>query len=157
MQYSYRAQLIAYYCQILLILEKFPSVKISHFLAGEMNEKKSPADDLDSSTQPDPRSATLLVYIRMMHFLWTSSTLHCSIEYMIYICRALKQRPRRVLSSDGRLFQNLWFIPHFTEILGLFKNLKDEVCLLALETMTSIGIVPFRIILLHLLLIQYRI
>ncbi|XP_077975931.1 uncharacterized protein LOC120340906 isoform X2 [Styela clava] len=36
--------------------------------------------------------------------------------------KTLHRRPRRVLSSDGDNFLNLWFIPHFTEVLFAFRN-----------------------------------
>lgn len=53
--------------------------------------------------------------------------------------RALKTRPRRVISADGKLFLNLWFIPHYTEIMQLFSNLKPEDSIAALEQLVVVG------------------
>nr|KAI8733110.1 hypothetical protein BgiMline_029055 [Biomphalaria glabrata] len=52
--------------------------------------------------------------------------------------RVLKKRPRRLLSSDGRYVLNIWFIPHYTEILVLFKTLEDDACSRALSYSVSI-------------------
>ncbi|PVD25251.1 hypothetical protein C0Q70_15749 [Pomacea canaliculata] len=46
--------------------------------------------------------------------------------------RTLKKRPRRLLSQDGRHVLNLWFIPHYTEVLIMFKHLDDDDCYRAL-------------------------
>lgn len=54
-QHLLRAQAIAHYREILVLLDKFPAVRQSHFLIGEPFEKKNPADDLESSLTPDPR------------------------------------------------------------------------------------------------------
>ncbi|CAH8518140.1 unnamed protein product [Schistosoma turkestanicum] len=53
--------------------------------------------------------------------------------------RALRNRPRRVLSSDGTEFYNLWFIPHFIEVLFLFRDLNNEACTKALRLMARIA------------------
>ncbi|CAL1545735.1 unnamed protein product [Lymnaea stagnalis] len=42
--------------------------------------------------------------------------------------RELKKRPRRLLSKDGKHVLNIWFIPHHTEVLVMFKTLDDETC-----------------------------
>ena len=46
--------------------------------------------------------------------------------------RAMRKRPRRVLSPDGHHVLNIWFIPHHTETLIMFKTLEDEKCYTAL-------------------------
>ncbi|XP_059501211.1 uncharacterized protein LOC125452245 [Stegostoma tigrinum] len=46
--------------------------------------------------------------------------------------RKLNQRPRSLLSPDGRTFLNLWFIPHYSEVLIMFKTLEEKVCQKAL-------------------------
>ena len=51
----------------------------------------------------------------------------------------MKTRPRRVISADGKLFLNLWFIPHYTEIMQLFSNLPLDESLAVLEQLTTIG------------------
>ncbi|KAI1895743.1 hypothetical protein AGOR_G00109630 [Albula goreensis] len=47
--------------------------------------------------------------------------------------RSFQPRPRRVLSEDGRAVLNLWFIPHFTEVLIMFRSLEDTACHRALQ------------------------
>ena len=49
-----------------------------------------------------------------------------------YYYRDLKKRPRRLLSPDGAAFLNLWFIPHHTEVLHMFKTLDEDTCARAL-------------------------
>ncbi|XP_059838957.1 uncharacterized protein si:ch73-242m19.1 isoform X2 [Hypanus sabinus] len=46
--------------------------------------------------------------------------------------RKLHQRPRSLLSTDGRTFLNLWYIPHHSEVLIMFKTLEQKVCRRAL-------------------------
>ena len=41
--------------------------------------------------------------------------------------KIFQKRPRSVLSSNGKAFLNLWFIPHYTEILSSYQNLDWEV------------------------------
>mgnify|MGYP000303697213 FL=1 len=40
----------------------------------------------------------------------------------------MRKRPKRVLSPDGKNVLNIWFIPHHTETLIMFKTLDDEHC-----------------------------
>ncbi|XP_060609133.2 coiled-coil domain-containing protein 162-like [Anolis sagrei] len=40
--------------------------------------------------------------------------------------RSFQPRPRCLLSSDGRSFLNLWFIPHPSEVLSLFRMLPEK-------------------------------
>jgi hypothetical protein len=44
----------------------------------------------------------------------------------------VQERPRRVLSEDGLQLLNIHFIPHFTEVLIMYKRLDDEKCCTAL-------------------------
>ncbi|CAH8579079.1 unnamed protein product [Schistosoma curassoni] len=53
--------------------------------------------------------------------------------------KSLRNRPRRVLSSDGTEFYNLWFIPHFIEVLFVFRHLNDEACTKGLRLMARIA------------------
>lgn len=53
--------------------------------------------------------------------------------------RKLRKRSRRVLSMDGSKFYNLWFIPHFLEVLFIFRHLDDETCTKALRQMCCIA------------------
>ena len=50
----------------------------------------------------------------------------------------MKKRPRRLLSKDGRHVLNIWFIPHYTELLVMFKHLDDESCSRAMSFTLSI-------------------
>lgn len=43
-----------------------------------------------------------------------------------------------VLSDDGEYLLNLWFIPHHSEVLLMFKHLPVENCIRALEHMCRI-------------------
>ncbi|XP_033105563.1 uncharacterized protein LOC117107864 [Anneissia japonica] len=43
--------------------------------------------------------------------------------------RTIKRRPRRLLSSDGTTLLNLWFLPHHSEVLMMFKNLDEASCI----------------------------
>ncbi|KAM9433885.1 uncharacterized protein ACWYII_017323 isoform 1-T1 [Salvelinus alpinus] len=47
--------------------------------------------------------------------------------------RKFQRRPRRLLSADGRMFLNLWFLPHYTEVLLMFRTLEDSACSRALH------------------------
>ncbi|XP_055490902.1 coiled-coil domain-containing protein 162-like [Leucoraja erinacea] len=46
--------------------------------------------------------------------------------------RKLLQRPRNLLSPDGETFLNLWYIPHHSEVLIMFKTLQEKACRRAL-------------------------
>ncbi len=46
--------------------------------------------------------------------------------------REMKKRPRRVLTPDGKFVLNIWFVPHQTEQLVMYKTLSDEECAAAL-------------------------
>ncbi|XP_046532783.1 uncharacterized protein LOC124247491 isoform X5 [Equus quagga] len=47
--------------------------------------------------------------------------------------RTYQPRPRRLLSDDGEVFLNLWFIPHPAEVLVMFKTLPEEAAFRALK------------------------
>ncbi|XP_041509550.1 uncharacterized protein LOC121449304 [Microtus oregoni] len=47
--------------------------------------------------------------------------------------RGFQPRPRSLLSADGRVFLNLWFIPHPSEVLLMFKTLPEEAAFRALK------------------------
>ncbi|XP_021364139.1 uncharacterized protein LOC110457263 isoform X2 [Mizuhopecten yessoensis] len=46
--------------------------------------------------------------------------------------RQRKSRPRQLLTTDGKHVLNIWFIPHHTEALSMFKKLDDADCVRAL-------------------------
>ncbi|XP_052607475.1 LOW QUALITY PROTEIN: uncharacterized protein LOC128118689 [Peromyscus californicus insignis] len=47
--------------------------------------------------------------------------------------RGFQPRPRSLLSADGRVFLNLWFIPHPSEVLLMFKTLPEKAAFRALK------------------------
>ncbi|XP_078256203.1 coiled-coil domain containing 162 [Rhinoraja longicauda] len=53
--------------------------------------------------------------------------------------RKLLQRPRNLLSPDGETFLNLWYIPHHSEVLVMFKTLEEKVCRSALTRALEIA------------------
>lgn len=38
--------------------------------------------------------------------------------------RTFQRRPQQLLSADGKTLLNLWYIPHFSEVLHMFKTLE---------------------------------
>ncbi|XP_058590881.1 uncharacterized protein LOC131514658 isoform X3 [Neofelis nebulosa] len=47
--------------------------------------------------------------------------------------RSFQPRPRCLLSADGKVFLNLWFIPHPSEVLVMFKTLPEKAAFQALK------------------------
>ncbi|CAD7678215.1 unnamed protein product [Nyctereutes procyonoides] len=47
--------------------------------------------------------------------------------------RRFQPRPRCLLSADGKVFLNLWFIPHPSEVLVMFKTLPEKAAFQALQ------------------------
>ncbi|KAM6181754.1 uncharacterized protein O8D03_000195 [Erethizon dorsatum] len=47
--------------------------------------------------------------------------------------RNFQRRPWSLLSADGQIFLNLWFIPHPSEVLLMFKTLPEKVSFRALK------------------------
>ncbi|XP_077636167.1 uncharacterized protein LOC144244680 [Crocuta crocuta] len=47
--------------------------------------------------------------------------------------RSFQPRPRCLLSADGKVFLNLWFIPHPSEVLIMFKTLPEKAAFRALK------------------------
>ncbi|XP_044282654.1 coiled-coil domain-containing protein 162-like [Varanus komodoensis] len=47
--------------------------------------------------------------------------------------RSFQPRPHCLLSADGQSFLNLWFIPHSSEVLSLFKMLPEKTSYRALR------------------------
>ena len=41
--------------------------------------------------------------------------------------KVFQKRPRRVMSPDGKCFMNLWFLPHFTEVINAYRSMDYEV------------------------------
>ncbi|XP_033180902.1 uncharacterized protein LOC113127098 isoform X2 [Mastacembelus armatus] len=42
--------------------------------------------------------------------------------------RTFKRRPEQLMSADGKTLLNLWFIPHFSEVLHMFKEQDVKAC-----------------------------
>ncbi|CAH2252244.1 Hypothetical predicted protein [Pelobates cultripes] len=47
--------------------------------------------------------------------------------------RTFQERPHSLLTEDGRLFLNLWYIPHSSEVLVMFKMLPEKDAFRALS------------------------
>ncbi|KAM6185181.1 uncharacterized protein ACDL77_013984 [Rhynchocyon petersi] len=47
--------------------------------------------------------------------------------------RSFQSRPRCLLSADGKVFLNLWFIPHPSDVLVMFKTLPEKAAFRALQ------------------------
>ncbi|XP_078503868.1 uncharacterized protein LOC144762518 [Lissotriton helveticus] len=52
--------------------------------------------------------------------------------------RIFQERPRCLISTDGRAVLNLWFIPHPSEVLIMFKTLPERAAFKALSQMLQI-------------------
>ncbi|XP_071997916.1 uncharacterized protein [Engystomops pustulosus] len=46
--------------------------------------------------------------------------------------RTFQERPHTLLSQDGQIFVNLWYIPHSSEVLSMFKMLPEKAAYQAL-------------------------
>lgn len=122
--YSLRAQLITLYYSITKILENFPSTRDNHFVFGEPYEKRPQAKTGSShATGDDSESSTGDKAIK-----------NENMDYLKPDARTFKKRPRKLLSDDGERILNIWFIPHYTEILTMYKkNRSDEFVLKSLK------------------------
>ncbi|XP_076156269.1 coiled-coil domain-containing protein 162-like [Alosa pseudoharengus] len=88
-----RAQIVALYHSLTLLLQDFPTICQTHFMMGRSNEAKSNQDS-EKALTTDPRM--------------------------------FQQRPRALLSADGTVLLNLWFLPHYTETLLMFRGLEEK-------------------------------
>ena len=114
-QYSMRSQLITLYYSITKLLENFPNTRNNHFVFGEPYEKRLVSQPITSST-----AAVTVISDEFSDELKQDP-------------RMFKKRPRKLLSDDGKRVLNIWFIPHYTELLMMFKKHPDEVCCKALK------------------------
>ena len=113
-QFSLRSQLILLYYSITKILENFPNTRDNHFYFGEPYEKRNQlalatAKLLEQTGGGGDPTGKLPE---------TDET----IDYIAPDARMFKRRPRKLLSDDGKRVLNLWFIPHFTDVLSLYKK-----------------------------------
>ncbi|CAJ1073323.1 uncharacterized protein si:ch73-242m19.1 isoform X2 [Xyrichtys novacula] len=103
-QYCVRAQIVAYYHSLNSLLEDVPSVRKSYFTMGRANDHKvSPESQGDLS--PDSRDDH----------------------------HHQQQQKQRLLSADGKTVPDVWFIPHFSEVLHMFKSERISTCASALH------------------------
>lgn len=123
-QYCVRAQIVAFYSSLNFLLDDIPSVRQSHF--GQTGETGSAAD-----LRPEPR-----------YNQNTSPPFkHCKKYGLQVFKKRQKQEnelkrnllpdrtdgPQQLLSADGKTLLNLWFLPHYSEVLHMFKTLNASV------------------------------
>lgn len=110
MHNSLRSQLIILFYSIARLLENFPNTRDSHFAFGEPHEKRPQAKMTDSGN--------------LTEIVVTDD----NIDFIKPDARRFKNRPRKILSDDGERVLNIWFIPHFTEVLSMYKKRSDMFC-----------------------------
>ncbi|XP_045918386.1 uncharacterized protein si:ch73-242m19.1 isoform X3 [Micropterus dolomieu] len=75
--------------------------------------------------------------IRQSHFMiGKTNEPRAILDSGVDLCpdtRTFPHQPQQVLSADGKTLLNLWFIPHFTEVLHMFKTLNVSACATALH------------------------
>jgi hypothetical protein len=113
-QHSLRSQLLMLFYSITKVLENFPNTRKNYFMFGESsaiqtqtNYKTKRNDIYDTSTiQNDNNGSSNKLEENLLE----------------------KQRPLRLLSDDGQQVLNLWYIPHYTETLALYKrDMPDQL------------------------------
>ena len=110
MHNSLRSQLIILFYSIARLLENFPNTRDSHFCFGEPHEKRPQTKITDSGN--------------LTEIVVTDD----NIDFIKPDARRFKNRPRKILSDDGERVLNIWFIPHFTEVLSMYKKRSDMFC-----------------------------
>lgn len=90
--YSLRVQAMRHYEGIVHLLDRFPATRQAHFIMGE----PSKADGYSSSKLAKQTSTDSSV--RMID------------------SRAYRSRPHQLISNDGKVLLNLWYIPHISEV-----------------------------------------
>ncbi|CAF1036407.1 unnamed protein product [Brachionus calyciflorus] len=119
-QYSLRAQLITLYYSITKILENFPNTRDNHFVFGEPHEKRTLLNNRQLEMDDPTKKKSQI----------TDET----IDYIRPDARTFKKRPRKLLSDDGERVLNLWFIPHYTDLLLIYKkNCSNDQAVKALR------------------------
>lgn len=121
-QYSLRAQLIYLYQSIKRILDLFPYTRDTHFTFGQSNEFKQSYINANNSSLADEN------------------------DDLIVDKSNFKKRPRKLLNNSGTRVLNLWFIPHYTDLIIMYKKQNDEQCVKSLTNMVNL-IAPFNDIL----------
>jgi hypothetical protein len=134
-QVSLRAQLILLYYSIQKVLENFPSTRDNHFHFGEPYEKR---DQQALATAKALEQASVGMDIEGSSGGGEAAEKvpesDETIDFIAPDARMFKRRPRKLLSEDGERLLNLWFIPHFTDLLSLYrKKHTDESATRALR------------------------
>ncbi|KAF7666918.1 hypothetical protein LDENG_00087360 [Lucifuga dentata] len=75
--------------------------------------------------------------IRQSHFMiGRAHDPKVSLDEEANLCpdpRSFQRRPQQLMSADGETLLNLWFIPHFSQVLHMFKMLDISACTKALH------------------------
>lgn len=117
-QYSLRSQLLLLYYSITKLLENFPNTRDNHFVFGEPHEKRTQQTTSKQAEFDAANGEERKVVI-------TDETM----DYIKPDARTFKKRPRKLMSDDGERVLNIWFIPHYTDLLILYKkSFSDEAC-----------------------------
>lgn len=144
LQYSLRAQLIALYHSLMKILENFPHTRDNHFVFGEPFERRTQKvnkktsnptlsannnnnndddENDDSNNNNDKKKASV-----------DDDRLNPDVKLF-------KKRPRKLLSDDGERVLNLWFIPHYTDLLTIYKRTTNDENLSVRALTHMVGII----------------
>jgi hypothetical protein len=92
------------------LLDNFPHTRDSHFTFGEAHESRDQVRLTESGT------------------LAEVAVTDENVDFLRPEARQFKKRPRKMLSDDGERVLNVWFIPHFTEVLSMYKKRTDTFC-----------------------------
>ena len=112
---SLRSQLIVLFYSIAKLLESFPATRDNHFIFGEPHETRQFTKLTESGN------------------LAEIPVTEDNVDYIKPDARTFKRRPRKILSDDGERVLNIWFIPHYTEILSMYKKRSDTFCIKTLR------------------------
>lgn len=115
-QFSLRSQLIQLYYSVTKILENFPNTRDNHFFFGAPYEKR------DQMALATAKALELAGGIGGGDGSDKPIETDETVDHLMPDPRMFKKRPRKLLSDDGQRVLNLWFIPHFTDILSLYRK-----------------------------------
>ncbi|XP_076013621.1 uncharacterized protein LOC143006168 [Genypterus blacodes] len=75
--------------------------------------------------------------VRQSHFMiGQASAPRVGVDAEVDLCpdpRTFQRRSQQLLSADGEILLNLWFIPHYSDVLHMFKTLHISACVRALH------------------------
>ena len=95
--YSLRYEIIRHYHSIVLLLANLPATRQAHFVVGTFKKEK-----FESLCSMPPSQAASL----------TNESKTAARNYS-----RLKRGKPQLVSSDGETLVNLWYIPHFSEVI----------------------------------------